>query len=122
MDKEDPEQRVADLEHQLAKWQQPPPPPPLRGPQQPWAMPTPQQRGWRPGVVIPAVVAVALLIGGGVFAAVRFAQLYKHNPTSAAPKSSATTPPTTEGSFPQGTPLPPFRAHRPVWVPTASIS
>jgi peptidyl-prolyl cis-trans isomerase B (cyclophilin B) len=62
-------------------------------------------------VVIPAVVAVGLLIGGGVFAAVKVAQPHKHNPTSTAQKSSApTTPPTTEGSFPVGTPLPPFRA------------
>jgi peptidyl-prolyl cis-trans isomerase B (cyclophilin B) len=74
-------------------------------------MPNPKRRGWRPGVVIPVVVAVALLIGGGVFAAVWVAQPHKHNPTSTAPKSSAqTTPPTTEGGFPLGTPLPPFRA------------
>jgi peptidyl-prolyl cis-trans isomerase B (cyclophilin B) len=109
VDQEDPEQRIADLERQQAEWLQPPPPPPHWGPQQPWAMPIPKRRGWRPGVVIPAVVAVALLIGGGVFVAIKVAQPHKHNPTSTATKSH-TAPPTTEGSFPLGTPLPLFRA------------
>ena len=61
---------------------QPPP-----GPPPPWAQPTPRQPMWRrPRVVIPALVAIAVLIGGGVFAAVKVTQ--RHAPTATAPPST----------------------------------
>jgi hypothetical protein len=53
-------------------------------PPPPQPMPAPQRPGWRrPRVVIPAVAAVVLLIGGGIFAAVKVSQ--QHNPTATAP-------------------------------------
>jgi protein kinase-like protein len=66
---------------------QPPPGPPL-----PWAQPTPKRPMWRrPRNVIPALLVVVVLIGGGVFAAVKVA--HRHNPTATAPPAAA--PPNT---------------------------
>jgi serine/threonine-protein kinase len=51
-------------------------------------MPTPKRPGWRrPRFVIPALAAVVLLIGGGIFAAVKVSQHHKPTatPTVAAP-------------------------------------
>jgi hypothetical protein len=63
----------------------PPPGPP------PAARPTPQRPMWRrPHIVIPALVAIAVLIGGGVFAVVKVSQ--HHNPTAAPPSAA---PPNT---------------------------
>jgi predicted Ser/Thr protein kinase len=61
-------------------------------PSPPEAQPTPKRPMWgRPRVLIPALLAVAVLIGGGVFAAVKVSQ--RHHPTATAP--SATAAPTT---------------------------
>jgi serine/threonine-protein kinase len=82
----------------------PPPPPP--GPRLPPPNPPPPQsspprtelrplaaapvakgRVWRARVVIPALVAIVLLIAGGVFAAVKLSQ--HHNPAATAPAAAA---------------------------------
>jgi predicted Ser/Thr protein kinase len=70
-------------------WQPPSGPPP------PWAQPTPQRPMWRrPRIVIPALLAVVVLIGGGVFAAVKASKLH-NQPASAAPAAAqpAAAPP-----------------------------
>jgi hypothetical protein len=73
----------------------PRPGPPRRHPPPLQPTPTPKGPGWRrPRVVIPAVVAVVLLIGGGIFAAVKLS--HHQNPAATAP--TATAPPNT-GSF-----------------------
>jgi hypothetical protein len=70
---------------------QPPPAPPPPW-VQPWVQPSPKRPMWRsPRVVIPAVLAVVVLIGGGVFAAVKVSE--HHNPPASAPPASA--PPAT---------------------------
>jgi serine/threonine protein kinase len=69
-------------------WQPPPGPPP------PWVQLTPTQPMWRrPRVVVPALLAIAVLIGGGVFAAVKVSQ--HHNPIASAPP----VPPPNTGPF-----------------------
>jgi serine/threonine protein kinase len=75
-------------------WQPPPP-----GSPPPWAQPTPKRPGWRPHIVIPALLGVAVLIGGGIFAAVKISQ--HHNPTATAPPTHPlpTTPPPNTGPF-----------------------
>jgi serine/threonine-protein kinase len=69
----------------------PRPPPGSRLPQ---LIPTPKRPSWRPRIVIPAVAAVVVLIGGGIFAAVRVSQRHNHTPTTAAAPTTA-PPPTT---------------------------
>jgi protein kinase-like protein len=69
----------------------PPPGPPLQ------AEPTAKRRRWRPGVVIPALLATAAVIGGGVFAVVK---LSSHQDSAAT--ASATAPaaaPSNTGPF-----------------------
>ena len=67
-------------------WQPPSEPPP------PWAQPTPQRPMWRrPRIAIPALLAVVVLIGGGVFAAVKASNLH-NQPASAAPPAAAQPP------------------------------
>jgi serine/threonine-protein kinase len=62
--------------------------PVLPPPQSPAATPTPKRRLWRPRIVIPALVVIALLIGGGVFAAVKVSQPQGHKPTATAPPNT----------------------------------
>ena len=64
------------------------PPPPA-----PWPTSAPKRRGWRPGVVIPAVVAIALLAAGGFFVGVKLSQ------------RSDTTPPPAPGPAPNTGPF-----------------
>jgi serine/threonine-protein kinase len=86
-----------DLEHtQLtapgaAPWLPPPPggPPPLGPP------PTARRRVWRPWVTISALVAVAVLIAGGIFAAVKLS--HHNNPLATVPPAAA--PPPNPGPF-----------------------
>jgi serine/threonine protein kinase len=67
---------------------QPPGPPRREPPPQP--LPTPKRPMWqRPHVVIPALLAIVVLIGGGVFAAVKVSQ--RHNPTATRPTPTAAT-------------------------------
>jgi serine/threonine protein kinase len=59
-------------------WQQPLGPPP-------WALPTPQRPMWqRPRIVVPALLAVGVLIAGGVFAAVKISQPHDNRPNPAS--------------------------------------
>jgi len=77
----------------------PPPGPPRWQPPPPQPMPAPKRPDWRrPRVVIPAVVAIVVLIGGGIFAAVMVSQ--HHNPTSTPTATpTAAAPPPNTGPF-----------------------
>ncbi len=67
----------------------PPPAPPS-----PEVTPTPKRLMWRrPRVVIPALLVIAVLIGGGVFAAVKVSQ-HRNKPTPAAAPPAAAPPAT----------------------------
>jgi uncharacterized RDD family membrane protein YckC len=71
------------------------PPPP--GQPLPWAQPGPRRPGWRrPRVVVPAMVAIVLVIGGGIFAGVKISQPHGNTPTIAAPPPA---PPPNTGPF-----------------------
>ncbi len=91
-----PDQPIHDRDTQLAPTGAavvPPPPgaPPLE------ATPTRKRPGWRrPRVVVPALLAVAVLIGGGVFAAMRVSQPRDNKPTPAAAPAA---PPPNTGPF-----------------------
>jgi hypothetical protein len=68
----------------------PPPPGPPRREPPPQPLPTPKRPMWqRPHVVIPALLAIVVLIGGGVFAAVKVSQ--RHNPTATRPTPTGAT-------------------------------
>jgi hypothetical protein len=74
--------------------------------------PTGKRLSRSPGVVIAALVAVALLIVGGVFAVVKFTQ--PHSRAATAPSKTATAPPNTgiappnTGTAPPSTPAAPL--------------
>jgi predicted Ser/Thr protein kinase len=66
----------------------PPPPGPPRREPPPQPLPTPKRPMWqRPNVVIPAIVAIVMLIAAGVFAAVKVSQHDK--PTGMRPERSS---------------------------------
>jgi serine/threonine protein kinase len=70
----------------------PPPPRPPQWQPPPQHIPPPKRPGWRrPRAVIPAVMAVVLLIGGGVFAAVKVTQPHR-NPATIAAQSAPPSP------------------------------
>jgi serine/threonine protein kinase len=72
----------------------PPPPGPPRREPPPQPLPTPKRPMWqRPHVVIPALLAIVVLIGGGVFAAVKVSQRHNLTATPPTPTSSASSVP-----------------------------
>jgi serine/threonine protein kinase len=82
----------------------PPPPGPPRW-EPPPPLPTPKRSMWqRPRVVIPALLAIVVLIGGGVFAAVKVSQ--RHNPTATRPTPTAATSSVPEQPLVTGAQLP----------------
>jgi serine/threonine-protein kinase len=71
----------------------PGPRPPPGIPPPPWAHPSPKRPGWRrPRVAIPALLAVALLIGAGGFAAVKISTRQFQAPSQTAQPSQAPSP------------------------------
>ena len=80
---------------------QPPSGPPRWPPPTPQAVPTPpapERPVWRrPRVVIPAVVAITVLIAGGIVVAVKVAHPHNNNPSTAA--APPTTAPANAGPF-----------------------
>jgi serine/threonine protein kinase, bacterial len=80
-------------------WQPPPGPPPL------WVQPTPRRPMWqRPSVAIPALLAVALLIGVGGFAAVMISHRQVQPPSPTARPSQAPSPSAQSASPSQPSP------------------
>jgi serine/threonine-protein kinase len=84
-----------------------PPPPglPRWEPRPPWAQPSPKRSGWRPTVAIPALLAVALLIGVGGFAAVKISHRQVQPPSQIAQPSQG--PPSPAQSVSSSQPSPP---------------
>ncbi len=78
---------------QLQRPAGPPPWPP------PEAKPTPKRPRWRPGVVIPALLATAALIAGGVFAAVKLSTHHDSTATAPATATAAAAAPPNTGPF-----------------------
>jgi serine/threonine protein kinase, bacterial len=70
----------------------PPPGPPRWEPPPPWAQPSPKRPGWRPSIAIPALLAVALLIGAGGFAAVKILHRQVQPPSQTAQPPQAPSP------------------------------
>jgi serine/threonine protein kinase len=83
---------------QLAATRAAPGPQPPRGPPSPEVKPTPKGPGWRrPRVVIPALLAIVILIGSGVFAVVKVSQ--RHDNKNTATTAPPSTPPPNTGPF-----------------------
>jgi serine/threonine protein kinase, bacterial len=79
--------------------------PPRWEPRPPWAQPSPKRPGWRPSLAIPALLAVALLIGAGVFAAIKISHRQVQPPSQTAQPSQAPSPSAQSGNPSQPLPL-----------------